>query len=326
MNYSAKNFLTRAFPVPQSLSLSNVSVSLFDGQLSFFEFRRSKGRLYPKTFGIVPFPLIRSGSLDEKQKAEAISILRSFSKTHKYTYVHIIVHEGDAYVFRLTVPTTNPDELHSVIESMLEENVPIPPTEAIFEYDIVSRDIVRGETIVAVSVISEKIIGSYIDLLSLCGFMPVSFETEARALSRSLFSRASSDVALVLAINQRHSVISIVEKNGVVFSSSIEVGSHDIDQAVEKTTSVIHDEIAKVLVFWKTQEKKIKDFKDISRIVLSGSDSLSSNFAGYISLSFKLPTEVGSVWTNVISPEEYLPDLSRGDSLNYGALIGALLN
>ncbi|MEK7607926.1 MAG: hypothetical protein AAB484_03355 [Patescibacteria group bacterium] len=340
MNSPAKNFLTRAFPVPKSLSLSNVSVSLFDGRLSFFELKRSKDKLYSKAFGTVPFPVIRPSKLDEKQKTEAVSALRSFSKIHKYFYVHIVVHEGDAYVFRLAVPTTNPDELHSAIESVLEENVPIPPAEAIFEYDIISHDSMRNETVVAVSVVSEKIIESYVDLLSLGGLLPVSFETEARALSRSLFPMESSDIAIILAINQHHSVISIVEKRRAIFSSSIEVGAHDINQAVEKTMkketdtifdaslpvfSVIHDELAKVLVFWKTQEKKIKDFKNISRIILTGSDSLAPSFARYISLSFSMPVEVGSVWTNIVSPEECLPDLSRRDSLDYGALIGALL-
>lgn len=342
MNTGTKNFLARTFPVPKLLSLSDVSVSILDGKLSFFELKKSKSKFYPVAYGVLPYPQIRLDKLDENKKTEAISALKSFSKTHRYNYVHAIIHEGDVYVFRLTLPTVNQSELRSAIESVLEENVPVPLAEAIFEYDIISRDMMRGETTLAVSVVSEKIIGSYIDLFSSGGLTPISFETEARALSRSLFAPGNEEIAIILAINQHHSVVSIVERGKAVFSSSIEVGSHDIDQAVIKTAdkenndavfdaslpvfSVIHDELAKVLAFWKTQEKKIKEFKNISRIVLSGSSSLSPNFARYISLSFKLPTEVGSVWKNVLSPEEYLPNLSREDSLNYGVLIGTLLN
>ena len=354
---SAKNFLARAFPVPKFLLLSNISVSISDGELSFFEFESSGGKLLPKAHGKKSIPLIRLGTINEKQKSETISALKSFVNEQKISLVHVLIHEGDTYVFRLTVPTVNREELKFAIESVLEENVPIPPAEASFEYDIVSVDNVRGETSVAVSVISEKIINDYNNLFSQGGLVPIAFETEARALARAIFSPEEKGVSLVLAIKPSHSIICITENGRVVFSSSIDLGSLDINKAIAKTfdvtpevaidmkkqhvsgdgadTSVFdaslpvfssfHDEIGKVLVFWKTQEKKIKDFQNISRIILVGSDSIVSSFARYVSISFKLPAVVGSVWTNVLSVEETIPDLSLKDSLDYGSSIGALL-
>ncbi|MDO8579560.1 MAG: hypothetical protein Q7R72_01680 [bacterium] len=321
MNSPVKKFLARAFPVPESLLLANVSVSISDGRLSFFELKRKSGKMQPKNFGMMPFPDIRLQNMNQNQKTEAVSVLFAFTKTQKYYYVHGIIHEGDAYIFRTTVPTIETNEIRQAVESILEENVPIPPIEAIFEYDVVSIDIVRGETTVAVSVVSEKIISAYTDLLVSGGLSPISFETESRSLSRALFYPDTIGIFLVLTIMENHSVIFIVENGIAVFSSSIDIRSKDIN----KTFSTIRDEIEKVLVFWKTQEKKIKNNISISRIMLVGSDSLIPGFVRYISICFKIPVSVGSVWTNVLSPEENVPKLSQRDSLNYGPCIGSLI-
>jgi Tfp pilus assembly PilM family ATPase len=219
--------------------------------------------------------------------------------------------------------------------------VPMPPAEAVFEYSIVSEDFIRGETTLAISVLAAKTINTHTNTLLSGSLVPVSFETEARALARSLFPPKTKEVSLVLAIQANHSLVFITEKGAVVFSSSIDIGARDINKAIAKTLqsapgvssfdaslpvfSSLHDEIGKVLVFWRAQEKKIKDFTDVSRIILVGSSVLTPSFNRYISISFKLPTEVGSVWTNLESPEENLPELSRADSLEYGAVIGALI-
>jgi Tfp pilus assembly PilM family ATPase len=355
---NVKHFVSKAFPIPKSLVLSNVAISIFDSQLSFFEIKKSRGHLYPKAWGTIPFPRISLSKIDDKSMVEAAHTLQGFSKAHGYSFVHALIHEGEAYVFRLVVPTINRSELRGAIESVLEENVPIPPAEAVLEFTIVKEDYMRGETTVAVSVVNQQTVSAYSEMLSMAGLTPISFETEARALARALFSKEATDVSLVLAIKPNHTIVTVTEGRAVVFSSSIEIGSEDLNQAIAKTLDIslaeakamkdqgvtndesledkifraglpvfssIHDEIGKVLVFWKAQEKKIKDFKDVSKIVLAGSDSLMPCFSRYISMSFKLPTEVGSVWTNMFDANNCVPLISRKDSLDYGSDIGALL-
>jgi len=315
---SAKNFLTRAFPVPKFLLLSNISVSISDGELSFFEFQNSGKKLLPKSYGKIPIPLVRIGSIDEKQKTETLSALNSFAKTQKVSLIHALIHDGDVYVFRLTIPTINREEFRSAIESVLEENVPIPPSEVSFEYSVIHVDEVRGETSVAISVVPDKIIDGYVDLFSQAGLFPVAFETESTAMVKALFSPKEKGISLVLAVKSKHSMIFIVEDGHVVFSSSTDSPS--------TKSQLLFDEINKILVFWKTQEKKVRDFRDISHIILVGSGLVESDLARQIANSFKLPVIFGSVWTNVLSVEDDVPGLSLKDSQDYGSLIGALLS
>lgn len=353
-----KTFIQTAFPVPRSLILANIAVDISDDKLRFYEFARNRGTVTTKSYGSIAFPHIDLGSLNDKSRAEAVTALKSWATAQKCKSTRIIIHEDEAYVFKVSLPTTNNRELRSFVESVLEENVPISPSDAIFEYEILSKDTATQTTVVAVSVISKKSAGALIDLFAEADVQVVSIETEARALAKALFPKNDEHIHAVVSIMEHHSVICIVEKGAVVFSSAMEVGSADLDQAIAKEFaiteqaarelklekafvesdgdmkmfeamvpifSIIQDELDRMLVYWRTQSKKNKETKEVSNIVLAGNDALIAGFARYISINAKLPTKVGSVWTNVVSVEETVPDIFLRDSFEYGTTIGALL-
>lgn len=351
-------FMQKAFPVPRSLILSNVAIDISDEKLRFFEFSRSRGIVSMKNYGSVPFPHLDLGSVSDKTRAESIAALKAWASGTKYRSARIVIHEDEAYVFRVSIPTTNNREMRAAIEAVLEENVPIQPSEAVFEFDVISKDETTHTSIVAVSVLSKKSTGELIDIFGQSGIEVVSVETEARALTKTLFPKHDEGVHAVISIGEHHSIVFIVEKGAVVFSSTLEVGSADLDQAIAKEFSitepearalklekafvesdgdmklfeamapifsVIQDELGRMLVYWKAQGKKNKETKDITNIVLSGSDALIAGFSRYISVNSEIPAKIGSVWTNVLSIEENVPEILLRDSFEYGTVIGALL-
>ncbi|PJE74564.1 MAG: hypothetical protein COV01_00840 [Candidatus Taylorbacteria bacterium CG10_big_fil_rev_8_21_14_0_10_41_48] len=354
---SKSSLLNRAFPVPRTLIMSEVSVGIYDGELRFSEVVYSHGSLVPKNFGVIDFPELRMEDQDQKSRDEAIEKLSSFSMEKGYRAVRVLIHEDEAYVFQITVPSTDVSTFTNAVESSLEENVPLSPSDALFEYEIVSTDEERGETLLSVTVVSQKTISSHADILGFGGLFPVSFETEARALSRALVMRGDTGVHALLHIGRKHSFMAIIEKGIVSFSSSINVGSKDIISAVSKSLnmslpdtekfilengfeigkedmrifdasmpvlSTFHDEIGKMLVYWKARSRK-GDVPPISDIILSGKYSLMNGIAKYMSVTSQLPTRVGSVWTNILDPKELPPTLTEQESLDYGSFIGALI-
>lgn len=355
---SKKNWLTGAFPVPSSLILSNTSVDMSDGLLRFFECSRKRGICIPKDFGTITLPKVRTAPDAGKAREEVSNTIRAWSKERKQKMLHVITHEDEVYVFKVTVPTTNLKEIHSAIEALLEENVPIPPSDCLFEYDVVSSDETLKETTVAVSVISQSAAINYLNLFKEAGVQVVSLETEARAAAKALFTKDETGVHAVLVIARHHSIIFIAEKGSVVFSSSVPAGQIDLTKAIAKTLGItdeeaeklkkekastgnetdmklfeamipvfgmLRDELGKVLAYWKTQGKKERNFTDVSDVILLGRDSLTTGFAQYISSSSKIPAKVGSVWTNTLPPDVSLPKLHKADSLDYAALVGTIL-
>ncbi len=347
-------FLDRAFPVPRSLLLAEVALSAFDGELRIADIRTIRGELRPRFFALHSIPELR---LDGSEKPDVANPIAELLAPHGYRFVRAVVHEDEAYVFSLVVPSTDMAVMRSAIESSLEENVPIAPGDAIFEYEVVHVDVVKGETLVAVTVLSEKSLSSYAHFLEKSGVEVVAFDTEARCLARALVPAHDDGVHAILHIGRKHSVMAIVERGVVSFSSSIGVGSADVVTVVSKSLSLsapdaeklilergfevgqedvrifdasmpvlstLHDEVGKMLVYWKTKSKHAS-FVPISDIIISGSYGLLNGVAKYISVTSQLPVRVGSVWTNVLDPKSNLPDLSQRDSLGYGTVIGALI-
>jgi Tfp pilus assembly PilM family ATPase len=298
------------------------------------------------------------GKPEEGDRAQAEVALTAFAKEHDCHRAHVVVHEGEAYVFCVTLKTTKPGEFRAFIESVLEENVPIPPAEAVFEYGVLNVDMVKGETLVAVSVVAETTLSHYLDLFRSASIDPVSFETESRALCRALFSPHDTATRVVISIGRNHSTLFIAQAGVVAFSSSIEVGSVDIDFSIAKAfglkedaarlmkeqkgfagegedpklfeamtpvLSIIRDELSKVFVYWKGQGRKDGDFKEISEILLCGKDSALSGLSRYLAVSSKLPVRLGSVWSGISLPPDVVPELPLRDSLDYGAVIGVLI-
>lgn len=357
-NKQPRSFLEKAFPVPKSLILSETAIDISDGNLRFFEFSESRGILKPKAFDSLPFPRLNLGTLSEKLRTEAISALKTWASKKKCDAARVVIHEGEAYVFKVTIPTLHHHEMRAAIEALLEENVPVKPDEAVFEFDVISKDHETQTSTVAVSVISKKSAATLIDIFKESGIEVTAIETESRALARCLFPKETKKVFAVISIAEHHSIVFIVENGAVVFSTAMEIGSVDLDQAIAKEFgitepearalkmekafmesdgdmklfeamapifSIIQDELGKMLIYWKAQGKKGKDVEHVSKIVLSGRDALIAGFARYIALNSKIPTKIGSVWTNVLVIEDEVPQILFRDSFEYGTVIGALL-
>jgi Tfp pilus assembly PilM family ATPase len=337
--------------------MSEVAIEAHDGELRFSEIGHAHGALAPRVFGVVSLPEVRLDNQDQKAREEVIKTISAFSAEHGYHAVRVVVHEDEAYVFPLTVASIDESTFRSAVESSLEENVPIPPANALFEYQIISIDEVRGEAHLSVTVLPEKAVSTYAELLRAGGLLPVSFETEARTLSRALVRHGDEGAHALLHIGRRHSVIAIVERGTVSFSSSVGIGSVDIINIVSKSLSIslsdaeklildkgfeinkedmrifdaampilstLHDEIGKMLVYWKARNKK-GTTAPISDIIVSGKYALMNGVVKYISVTSQLPARVGSVWTNILDTKDIPPDISERDSLDYGSLIGTLI-
>ncbi len=335
-----------------------VCVDVCDGLLRFFEFHQGRESHVPRAFGTLEFPRVHMGKAEMDDLVEAKAALTAFVAKHGYDKAHVIVHEGEVYVFSVTLPTVKSGEIRSSIESVLEENVPMDPSEAVFEYDVIGTDLEKGETVVAVSVISEKTLGKYIDLFVSSGIAPVSFQTESRALTHSLFVPHDSTARIVVLVGERHSTIFVAQGRSVVFSSTVEVGTFDIDTAIARefgidlgaartmkeesgfssesedsklfkaitpVLSVIRDEVGKVTVYWKGIAEKNGSLSELVEVVLCGKDAALFGFSWYLSLSVKLPTRLGHVHSGVCVSHGAKAKFSPDDLLDYGVVIGCLV-
>src|SRR5690606_17215407 len=99
---------------------------------------------------------------------------------------HAALPEEAVYVFSMHVPVrSSRREIMNMIEFELEGRVPIPPKQAVYDYDTIDTHDDLGEEI-AVTVFPREVAEGYIEAFDNAGIEVVSLELEARSVGRAV--------------------------------------------------------------------------------------------------------------------------------------------
>jgi len=334
-----------------------VGFEMSERSARFIEFTEKSGHLEVKRFGKKQFSLVNGDfTLDQGVR----TALGEFVKEHKLKGIKAALPEEKAYLFKMEIPRVDHAQIRSTIEFKLEEQVPIPPSEAVFDYTVVEEGGAEHDHLdVSVTVLPEKVVSSYVELFSGAGLMPLSFEIEPQALSRAVIKRGDSRLYMLVNFAPARTSLSIVSDGVVHFSSTLTLGGNSLTTAIKKylkisteeaekikkeqgfmknkdnvelffslmsTMSVLRDEMNRVLQYWRTRDKRnAEKEKLIDGIILCGDDVSIEGFKDYFSLSFTIPVFLGDVWANVAPLEVYTPPISFDESFAYGIAIGLAL-
>jgi type IV pilus assembly protein PilM len=243
------------------------------------------------------------------------------------------------------------------IELALEEHVPIPAQDAIFDYDLVKETPQSLE--VQVATIPKNIIENYLSIFKHSQISVQSFELEAQSISRAVVKKRDMDTYMIVDFGKKRTGIFIVSKGIVMFTSTLDLGGVMLTNMIQKSfnttfeeadkvkreyglqrntvnkeifavvlnsVSILRDEIAKHFLYWNThKDEEDKNNPPIKKILLCGGDSNLIGLADYISVSMKSPVEMANVWINIVNTENYIPEMSFRQALSFATALGLAL-
>jgi type IV pilus assembly protein PilM len=350
--------LTKVLPPPRTLRMPAVALDVSDTSVKFLKLVESGdfSGYEIEHYGVVDLQpgAVVNGSLEKPEVlAEAI---RSISKQTNCQFVRMSLPEEHAYIFETSLKrTTAPKAIRSAIELKLEENVPLPPREAVFDYDIEEDDLNHTHIRVVVTAYARSMVDKYFEACERAGVVPVAFEVEAEALARSVVPLSEEGAQLVIDLGETRAGIGIVQNNALRYTSTIEVGSGEIfsrlqeadpalDEAAFKkilnseglsvkgvgyehiliTVSKIVDELQLRLQYWDNQITE-KQKPKITKIILCGGGANIKGLARYCESVLGVSVELANVWQNAFSLEDYVPTVPMGQSLGFATAIGLAL-
>lgn len=351
------NFLST---IPSYLDMSPIGFDISDQAIRFIEFSKNKKELTPIIFGEKELPqgLIVSGEIIKKD--ELVSILSSLREKYSMKFVKVSLPEEKAYFFKTELPKVYGKEIRQGIEFKLEENIPLRADESLFEYDILNEgDEKNDHWDVGVSAVPKFVAESYSDMLNDSGLTPVAFEVESKAMARSVIKDGDGLSVMVINIKDGATVIAMVRDGATRFTSVVAIGGNLITEAMRKNFSTsfqeakkikeeklfieskesvaiffsligiiseLKDEISKFYAYWlEKNDSNGEHGGKISKIILCGKDSMIAGLKDYLSQNLETKVEIGNVWTNAFSTEDYLPEISFPESLNFATAIGLAL-
>lgn len=359
---AALSTLQRLFPPPQYITLLSVGVDISDTSLKYVGFEREHAydtELALRQWGDIDIPVgvVERGNVHDQ--GVLASVLREVKKRTNAEYVSVSLPEERAYLFETTIPRgTEQKAIRELLEFRLEENVPLSPRDAYFDFTIVGTDEETNDYRAAVAVYAQDTINNYYDACVSADLMPLSFEIEAQAIARAAIPKQSEGAYMIVDFGKTRMGVGIVYHGALMYTSTIDIAGAQLSAAMRHvlgdrteaelteikntkgiTPSTENEAVAKALLeitkamvdelsvrmhYWHTR-KIDRGERQIKKIILCGGSSNLWGLSEYLTDALSVPTERAHVWQNAFSLESFVPPITRKYSYGYATAIGLAL-
>ncbi|MEY4747254.1 MAG: type 4 fimbrial biosis protein PilM, type pilus assembly protein PilM [Candidatus Parcubacteria bacterium] len=354
--------LARWFPTPSLIYPASAGIDISDASVKWLALSSAADGYEIGTSGEQPLQegIVINGVIQNVDAlAEALHEVRR--QLRGIVYAHAALPEEAAYVFEMHVPDgTKRSEILHMIEFEFEGRVPIPPSEAVFDFDVIQTHDGVGADI-GVAVFPRELAESYVSAFAKAGIGLLSLEIEARSIARAVTSAQSGEpISLLVDFGRARTGFAVLKRGIPIFTSTVEVGGDAItralveklkltpedaitfrneqglvsgdgakspgSEAVTPVASALADEVARHYHYWDTRRNERGErMTPVERVVLVGGSSNLNGLSDYIAGRVQAPAFCGDVWRHVCNFNEYVPSIDRRASLQYATAIGLAL-
>jgi Tfp pilus assembly PilM family ATPase len=352
-NDSFLSSVGNVFPPPSFMSFPRAVFFVGPGIIRYLSIKSSSLIRGIQLFGSFPTQLSDVDDFSDEIRTTIKVVVGDFLARKGHKHSTLIFPEKDVYLFRVFLPKMKHSEIRSAVELRIEENIPVSAADVVFEFDIV-HETERG-ILVAVSAVPRRSLDRLVANVSDSGLLVVAVETEARALARTFTGNGLSS-SLIIFIGETDTVCVVASCGVALFSSTISLSSVLFRKALSETFSIslekadqfrdesvsaghmsdsvvvaklapeikiLRDELSKIIEYWSVHAQA-EGVPPVEKIILSGSNSSLPSFVQHVAAGFKIPVEVGNVWS-MVAEQGGIIDISKTQSLDYAVLIGALI-
>lgn len=359
---SVLSSIERVFPPPHIMSFPCVGVDISDTSLKYVQFEREHAHdrfLTLKHWGDVNMPngIVERGNVHDSVKLTAV--LKEMREQCNARYVNVSLPEERAYLFETTLPKNTPQkEIRGLLEFRLEENVPLSPRDAYFDYVLVGEDDEKGEVHIAVAVYAQATINSYYEACIGAGLIPLAFEIEAQASARAAVPCAREGTYMIVDFGKTRMGVGIVHRGALMYTSTLEVAGTQLSadmrtilgnlsepelttikntrglmrtkeneliaEVLERHANTIVDELSVRMHYWHTRDID-REAREIKKVILCGGSANLLGLPEYLTSKLEVPVERAQVWVNAFSIDTQVPPITRKYSYGYATAIGLAL-
>lgn len=354
--------LGKVIPPPSYIELPSAGVDISDTSLKYIQFKsdnRSGTELKLLYWGDID---IDEGALSRGVVHDASKLTAALKEVKErigINNVRVSLPEERAYLFETEIKRDTPrKEIRSLVEFRLEENVPLNPRDAFFDYDIIEWGSDENMLRVSVTAYAKDTVVSYYDACRNAGVIPISFEVEAQAIARAGIPVGDQGTHMIVDFGKTRTGVGIVHRGVLMYTSTIDVGGSVLSSALRaklgdkpeaeltnlkntqglirgagdstvydvllSSMSAIVEEIGTRIQYWNTKDTAHED-RQIQSIILCGGSVNMKGLPAYFTEMLGVEARRANVWQNAFSIEEHVPPIGRRYSFGYATAIGLAL-
>jgi type IV pilus assembly protein PilM len=356
--------ITRNFTniVPRYVTLPSIGLDISDTSIKYIALDRpNRAGLRPlQDWGSIDIP---EGVLERGQIRNPERLGQAMAECQARTgakFARVSLPEERAYLFETDIKrAASKNEIKSLLEFKLTENVPIPAQNVYFDYSVVGDATNERQAHVAVTAYDKETIEAYYHSCVQAGFTPTAFEVEAQAMARAVVAPDASGATMLVDFGKTRTGVGIVYKNVLFYTSTVDVGGFDLSTALrtifgsdtpeaELTSyknvhgllhSQEHPEALSALLpvldqvegelrnrmrYWHSRND-VEGERRVSQVLLCGGSSNLRGLTAHLQNALGVPVRLANVWDQVYSFAEEMPPIDFRHSLGYATAIGLAL-
>ncbi len=292
--------------------------------------------------------------VDQDAVVEAITIA---TETVGISEANIALPESKSYLFTTDVSSKEKAGQRVEIEQHIEEFVPLPPQETVFDFTEVGTNKHGGIRVEGIG-FARRIIEETLKVFDKADIGVRAMESESFVSTRALLHLGDESTVLIVDIGKTTTKIIIATNRTPIFATTVNIGGHALTLAVQKyfsvtedearvvkakkgiiqtgenkeyistmlsTLSVIREEVSRNLEYW--QERAMSDGlrAPVTHALIVGGNASVRGLPEYFEGALRIPVSAGNVFTNLASRDVWIPELDYTESLAYATAIGLAL-
>lgn len=339
------------FEVPSFISMPAVGIDISTDSLRFIEFKKRGAEYVVGRYDsvLIPAGIVQAGNVEDP--IGLAGLIKDLAKKYDLSLANVALPEEKSFLVQMDFQNISKQEIRNAIELHLEEYVPIPTSECVFDYTIIPSSI-KNVTSVIVCAFPEKIINQYIQAFSGTGILPKTFELQSNAMARAIVPKNDLEPMSCMGIDIGKDITNIfIIKDGVVnFSAILDLGGDSITSQISKDLQITFAESEKIKIdnglfcdeervkvaiskildelsghilkyfnYWDTKTSQVSSIK---KIYLTGGGSNLKGIVEYLEQELRVDIKVSNPWFNIIEFDSYIPPISANISQGFAAAIG----
>ncbi len=327
-------------------------VDISDESFKYLRLKREKNKTEIDFFGEKDLPagIVESGEI-KNAKTLTEYLKNNLAPYRHEPYLVLSLPEEKGFLRLIRMQKVAHEDIRQAIEFQLEEHIPYPPQELVFDYEVLEEK--AADMSVLITAYPKNLVYSYLDVARSAGFLPIIFELESQAVARAVVPGWVTDARLVGDIGKTRTTFSIICKKSVYFTSTIKIGGRDINKTLMRSLKITQDEASEIKMgrgfdfssediirnllpllseltreasrqinFW---EHRASSEPPISGIYLCGGDAHLRGLPEFFARELGLPVERSKIWENVFDLGQYIPPINAHDTLLFATAIGLAL-
>jgi Tfp pilus assembly PilM family ATPase len=318
------------FPVPKYLSIESVGIDISPKAIRMMQLRHTKKGALPVHFDEILLDDI-CGVLENNNDVEKCDELRKalniLKQKYHFTHANISLPELKTYIFKTSIPKEAVGSIDDALIENIQENVPLDPSQIVYDFMIVRKEVYGSDIDVVVTVFPRNVIAAYTKLCEEVGIIPTAFESESQSIARAVIHPQDDTPYLLMNLGYTRANLAIVEQGVVSYTSSL---SYDVDALLKDQNGFeaqqLKRKINQLLVYWFTNKRDAdRDSEKITTAILTGPHAGNQGLKMFLETSAHITVRSANVWENCFDLNDFVPQITKDVSLKFGTSIGLAL-